>query len=257
MVKYKSPEEIQVLREGGKIIATILKELEALVKVGLSTDEINNKAALLCASHNVSPVFLGYKPQGAKRPYPAAICVSINDEIVHGIPNENPKILKEGDVVSLDMGIIYKKMVLDSAITVPVGTIDAAAIHLLNITKDALYIGIAQAVIGNRIGDIGAAIEEVALSAGFSVADDLCGHGVGYAIHEDPFIPNVGRRGTGLILEEGLVIAIEPMFCEKGSRIKMGGDGYTLLTKDGGRSAHFEHTIAITKDGPLILSSLE
>ncbi len=254
MIRYKTKEDIVTLRAGGKIIASILEELSSITEVGFSTMVYHDKTIELCEKYNVKPVFLGYTPVGAKRAYPGAVCISINNEIVHGIPNEKPRILKDGDIVSIDMGIVYQNMILDSAITVGVGQIDETAQKLINVTKDALYVGITKAVAGGRLGDIGAAIEQVALKAGFSVAEDLCGHGVGYAVHEDPYVPNIGRAGTGIRLEPGLVIAIEPMFCEKKGKIKVLNDGYTIVTKDGGRAAHFEHTIAITEEGPVILS---
>lgn len=260
MIKLKSKEEIEIMKKGGKIIAGILAGLSAEVQPGVSIKDLDDKARELCAKHNVTPVFLGYKPSGAARPFPAALCVSINEQIVHGIPNEadkegNFRTLKEGDIVSLDMGITHEGLILDSAITVPVGKVDERALELMNATKDALFAGITMAKEGGRIGDIGAAIEKVAQMHNFTLAEDLCGHGVGYAVHEDPFVPNIGVAGTGQVLKEGLVIAIEPMLCEKGSGIKVLKDGYTIVTRDGGRAAHFEHTIAITKDGPVILSA--
>ena len=202
------------------------------------------------------PTHLNYRPIGARRDFPAALCVSVNDEIVHGIPNETEKILKEGDIVSLDLSLTHKGLITDSAITVPVGVIDDESKELLKVTKSALNAGIKAAVPGNCIGDIGAAISAVVKVSRFSLADDLVGHGVGFAIHEDPYVPNVGQKGKGEKLTPGLVIAIEPMVNVGSSRIKQTeDDGYTIKTRDGSRSAHFEHTVAITNKGNIILTS--
>ena len=202
------------------------------------------------------PAFLHYKPAGAERPYPASLCVSINDEIVHGIPNESEKILKEGDIVSLDMGLIHKGMIVDSAITVGVGEIDKKAKKLLQLTEESLYKGIKAAKGGNRVGDIGTAVAGHIKGSGLSVADELAGHGVGYKVHEDPFVPNIGVPGEGPLLRPGMVIAIEPMLNEGGSQIVFDEDGYTIRTKDGSRSAHFEHTILITEGEAEILTKV-
>jgi len=200
------------------------------------------------------PAFLNYTPLGSKKPFPACVCVSVNDEIVHGIPNENPKIFKNGDIVTFDAGLIHKGLYVDHAITYPIGEISREAKKLLAVTREALMAGIKEVRIGNRIGDISSKIERHADKAGFAVVEGLAGHGVGYSIHEDPFVPNEGRKGKGELIEEGLVIAIEPMFSLGSSKIKLGKDGYTFLTADGSLSAQFEHTVAVTKDGPIILT---
>jgi methionyl aminopeptidase len=197
---------------------------------------------------------LNYTPLGSKKPFPACVCVSVNDEIVHGIPNENPKIFKNGDIVTFDAGLIHKGLYVDHAITYPIGEISREAKKLLAVTREALMAGIKEVRIGNRIGDISSKIERHADKAGFAVVEGLAGHGVGYSIHEDPFVPNEGRKGKGELIEEGLVIAIEPMFSLGSSKIKLGKDGYTFLTADGSLSAQFEHTVAVTKDGPIILT---
>jgi methionyl aminopeptidase len=255
MIKLKTQEEIKILRQGGKILALILQRIARRVAPGVSTAELNELANELCRKEKVVPVFLNYTPYGAPRPYPASICISINDEIVHGIPNEGPKrLLKEGDIVSLDMGITYQKLVVDSATTVPVGTVDVVARKLLATTKEALSAGIKAARAGNRTGDIGHAIEQIVKKAGFSLPEELGGHGVGYAVHEDPFIPNFGKSGQGVILQPGLVIAIEPMVNEGVKETILNKDGYTFRTADGKRSAHFEHTVAITEGDPEILT---
>ena len=256
MITIKTEADIKILRQAGRYLAEILAELSSKIKPGVSTKEIDSLTMKLCKERNVVPVFLGYKPYGAPRPYPAAICVSINEEVVHGIPNEKPKILKEGDIVSLDMGISYKDLVVDSAVTVGVGNIDSKAKKLLESTEKALYIGIDAAVVGAKTGDIGYAIEKFIKPKGLSLPVELGGHGVGYSIHEDPFIANFGRKSQGPALKEGMVIAIEPMVNEGTARIIFGADGYTVRTADGKRSAHFEHTVAITKNGPEILTRL-
>jgi len=254
MVTIKSPKEIALLREGGARLAVILRHLASMVKPGLSTAELNDEAERITREGGDEPSFLDYTPDGAPRPYPASVCISINEEIIHGIPNEEPKILKEGDIVSIDMGIIHKGLYTDSAITVGVGKIDKAAKKLLKATQEGMLKGIEAAVGGGHIGDIGAAIQAHAEKNGFGLAEDLCGHGVGYAVHEDPYVPNFGIEGDGLVLKPGMVIAIEPMYNEGTGRVRALDDGYTYVTADGKRSAHFEHTILITKGAPEILT---
>jgi methionyl aminopeptidase len=256
MITIKSKEEIEILREGGKRLAFILQEVGKAAKPGVSTSELNDLATKLAREKGDTPSELNFKPRGATRAYPASICVSINDEVVHGIPNENPKILKEGDIVSLDMCLTHKKLVTDSAITVPVGKIDSVAQKLLTVTKDALYAGIKAAKGNKHTGDIGFAVERVAKANGFSVVEDLCGHGVGYSVHEDPYVPNYGDRGKGDRLKPGMVIAIEPMLNEGSKGVYLAEDDYTFKTEDGSRSAHFEHTVVITNGEPEILTKL-
>jgi methionyl aminopeptidase len=253
MITIKTKEEIEILREGGKRLAFILQEVARTVKPGVSTKELNDLANKLAKEKGDIPSSLNYKPKGAKRPYPASICVSINDEIVHGIPNENPKILKEGDIVSLDMCLTHKGLVTDSAITVPVGKIDSISKKLIEVTKEALYSGIKAAKGNKHTGDIGYAVERVAKANGFSIVEDLCGHGVGYSVHEDPYIPNYGERGRGDKLKPGMIVAIEPMLNEGEKDVFIDKDGYTFKTADSSRSAHFEHTIVITSGEPEIL----
>ena len=249
MITIKSKEEIEILREGGKNLAFILQEVVKAVKPGVSTSELNDLVNKLAKEKGDVPSTLNYKPKGAKRAYPASICVSINDEIV-------PRILKEGDIVSLDMCLTHCGLVTDSAITVPVGKIDPMSAKLLGVTKEALYSGI-KAAKGNKFtGDIGYAVERVAKANGFSIVEDLCGHGVGYSVHEDPFVPNYGERGKGDKLKPGMIIAIEPMLNVGGKEIYMDKDGYTFKTADGSRSAHFEHTVLITSGDAEILTKL-
>lgn len=254
MIKYKSKEEIETLKEGGRRLFDILTYLKSRVSPGVTARELDDIAREMVLKNGDKPAFLNYKPYGADRPYPASLCVSVNDEIVHGIPNEKEKILKEGDIVSLDMGIIHKGLITDSAITVPVGNIDDYAKKLIAVTEEALYSGIKKALISNHVGDISKAIQDVIKPHGFGIVEGLSGHGVGYKVHEDPYIPNYYRGDKGDILKEGMVIAIEPMVNEGSKEIFLDEDGYTYKTKDGKRSAHFEHTIAITKEGPIILT---
>lgn len=254
MVTIKTKEEINILREGGKRHAFILRELAKMVKPGVTSLELENRARELITEGGDKASFLNYKPFGAKRPYPAALCVSINDEVVHGIPNEGDKILKEGDIVTLDLGLTHKGLVTDSAITVPVGKISPELTQLLEVTSKALYAGIKAAKGGKRTGDIGEAVSRVAIPFKYGVVEELSGHGVGYSVHEDPYVPNYGTAGEGDILTPGMVIAIEPMFNLGTRRVKLGDDGYTYKTADGNPSAHFEHTVVITKSGAEILT---
>ncbi len=244
------------MREGGKRLAFILQEVGKACKPGVSTAQLNTLADKLARDKGDISSYIGYKPHGANRAYPANICVSINDEIVHGIPNENPKILKEGDIVSLDMCLTHKGLITDSAITVGVGEIDEQSKKLLKVTEEALYAGISAAIGHKHTGDIGYAVERVAKANKFSIVEDLCGHGVGYKVHEDPFIPNYGERGRGDKLKPGMTIAIEPMLNVGTKDIVLEKDGYTFRTKDGKRSAHFEHTIVITSGEPEILTRI-
>lgn len=254
MIKLKTPEEIEILREGGARLAEILSALASKVVPGVSALALEEEARRLIDEGGDRPAFLGYRPHGAKRPFPAALCVSVNDEIVHGIPNEAEKIIKDGDIVSLDFGISHRGLITDAATTVPVGEIDEESKRLIETTRTALASGIETALPGKTIGDIGAAISKVVQESGFTLAESLVGHGVGYRVHEDPFVPNFGVAGRGEKLVPGLVIALEPMVNIGKSGIKMSSDGYTIRTRDGSRSAHFEHTVAITEKGNIILT---
>lgn len=252
MVKTK--EEIVTLREAGRRLAVILDAVLVEICQGVSTDMLDRRAHDLIVAGGDKPAFLNYKPYGANRPFPATLCVSVNDEVVHGIPNENPKVLVEGDIVGVDIGLIHKGLVVDMAKTVPVGKISAAARKLLQATEEALSRGIAAAGGGSRVGDIGAAIEAYARPLRYGIVEELGGHGVGHHVHEEPYIPNIGIRGKGLRLVPNMVIAIEPMLNEGSRHIKLASDGYTWKTSDGKRSAHFEHTILITEGTPEILT---
>jgi methionyl aminopeptidase len=252
----KTQEEIAILRAGGKRLAFILQAVSALAKPGVSTADMDKLARKMAEEGGDTPAFLNYKPTGAKRAYPAAICVSINDEVVHGIPNENPKILKEGDIVSLDMGLNHQGLFTDMAITVPVGTVDEAGKNLIEATRRALMEGIKAIKEGSYIRDISYAIEKYIRPKRLGIVEELCGHGVGYKVHEDPYIPNYCLDSQGEKLKTGMVLAIEPMLNEGTKHIKLDVDGYTYRTADGSRSAHFEHTIVVTKNGAEILTQL-
>lgn len=244
----KSPAEITVMRQGGAILADILKKLAEAVKPGITTLELDLKARELFRSYGVRPSFLGYDG------FPAAICVSINEEIVHGLPSK--RIIQEGDVVSIDAGVFYKKFHTDSAVTVlaSAGNPNREKQRLIEVAEEALKRGIKKAEAGNTLGDIGQAIQKYVESEGFSVVRDLVGHGIGRKLHESPEVLNYGPAGKGERLEPGLVIAIEPMVSAGSYKIADGPDGYAYITADGSLVAHAEHTVAITKKGPVILT---
>ena len=250
----KNDTERANLIEAGKRLAAVLTALRAKVAPGVSAEELDDLAEQMIREGGDEPCFLGYTPEGAERPYPAALCVSINDEVVHGIPNESVKILKEGDIVGLDLGLTHKGIIVDAAITVPVGEVSEEIKRLLSATEVALTSGIAQAIPGNHIGDISSAIQKKIEGAGFKVVKDLGGHGVGELVHEEPFIPNFGKPGEGELLFEGMVLALEPISSAGKASVILAPDGYTYRTKDGSLSAHFEHTILIEKDGARIIT---
>ncbi|MBI4158362.1 MAG: type I methionyl aminopeptidase [Candidatus Yanofskybacteria bacterium] len=246
MIKIKTESEIQIMKEGGKILADILKKLAESVKPGIATNELEELARELVSSYGVRPSFLGYDG------YPAVLCTSINDEIVHGVPSD--RILKDGDVLKLDMGVLHKGFHTDSAITVLVGGGDDQKKKPINVTKEALRIGISKAKAGNTLGDIGSAIQKYVEDNGFNVVRDLVGHGIGRELHEPPQVMNYGEAGEGEALKAGMVIAIEPMVVTGDWKIKNSKDGFGFVTKDGGLAVHFEHTVAIMENGSLILT---
>lgn len=255
-ISIKTEEDIKKLRKGGKILAAILNELEKVAVPGNSTLDIDDRAMELIAEYGVEPLILGYAAHFAPRPYPAATCVSLNDVVVHGIPNENPEIIQDGDVVSIDLVIGYEGMVVDAARTVIAGEGDDEAKELVAVTKLALKAGIAAAVPGNYVKDIGAAIEAV-VPKKFGIVRDFCGHGVGYSLHEEPQIPNFVMKGESPLLEEGMVLAIEPMITSGRHEVFVDSeDGYTAFTRDGSLAAHMEHTVLVGKKGPEILTIL-
>jgi methionyl aminopeptidase len=252
----KAPEEIAKLREGGRRLATIVAEVTKIVHPGVSISDLDALAEKLTRDGGDTPAFLGYSPRGAKRPYPASICISVNDEVVHGIPTENPHILKDGDIVSLDYGIVHQKLITDHAVTVIAGKGDQKAKRLVKATEEALSAGIHAARAGNHVGDIGVAVQKVGEKHGYGIVWELGGHGVGYRVHEEPYIPNFGEPGTGPEIIPGMVLAIEPMFTEGGPDVMLMPDGYTFVTADHSRAAHFEHTIVITDKGPEIITKI-
>jgi len=252
MIIIKTTEEIAKLKKGGPILARILREVSSVVVPGITTKSLDDLAVRLIKEAGCTAAFLNYKPEGADRPYPASLITSINDEVVHGIPGS--RILKEGDTIALDLGLNYEGVYLDHAVTVAVGVIDTKSAQLLSITKSALDEGIAVIRPGTTVGDIGYAIEQYVKPYTFGIVRDLSGHGVGRAIHEDPFVPNYGKRGKGAKLVPGMVIAIEPMLTRGSEEVLLMNDGYTLKTSDGSRSAHFEHTVLITETGAEILT---
>lgn len=247
----KTQEEIDTIAEGGKLIRDILHRTAALVKPGISTWALNEFAESEIAKIGGKPSFKGYGPK--KNPFPAGLCTSVNNQVVHGIPSRSV-ILKVGDIIGLDIGMEYKGLFTDTAITVAVGQISKEAEKLMLTTKKALdnAIGIVKA--GIKTGDVGFIIQKTAEDAGFNVVRDLVGHGVGYAVHEDPSVPCYGKKGQGTVLKEGMVIAIEPMLTAGEFYLEQEPDGWTISTRDGSLSAHFEHTIAVGKNGARILT---
>ncbi len=247
MICLKTENEIQIMKEGGKILAEILKKLEETAKPGITTNNLEKLAGELVLSYEVKPSFLGFDG------YPNILCTSLNNEVVHGIPSD--RVLKEGDLLKIDMGVLHKGFHTDSAITVLVGNRgDSVKRSLIQVTKESLEIGISKAKVGNTLGDIGAAIQKHVEDNGFNVVRDLVGHGIGRELHEPPQVLNYGKAGTGEKLVMGMVIAIEPMVVTGKWGIKNGKDGYSFVTKDGGLAAHFEHTVAVTDVGSMVLT---
>src|ERR1035437_8486677 len=255
MIIIKTPEEIEIIKEGGRRLATVLNKVKDIVAPGVSTKDLDRYAEKLIRETGDYPAFLNYRPEGAKTPFPASLCVSVNEEVVHGIPSED-KILEEGDIVCIDLGLMHKELYTYMAMTVAVGKISASSQKLMEITERALMAGIDAARVGNRVGDIGYAIESFVRPYKLGIVEVLSGHGVGRAIHEDPYIPNFGKKGTGAKLVKGMVIAIEPMLNNGTKNVVLAKDNWTFLTADRKRSAHFEHTIAITDGDPEILTKV-
>jgi methionyl aminopeptidase len=248
MIQLKSAREIEIMAEGGRILGATVALLEREVRPGLSTADLDAIAEQFIRSHDGAvPAFKGLYG------FPGSVCTSINNEIVHGIPSRR-RVLREGDIVSIDVGVGYRGYFTDSAVTVPVGQVDAEAERLLSVTQSSLAAGIAAARAGAHIGDIGAAVQAVVERAGFSVVKDLVGHGIGAEFHEEPQVPNYGKPKRGVKLVPGLTLAIEPMVNAGGPATRTLPDKWTIVTVDGSRSAHFEHTIAITENGPRVLT---
>jgi methionyl aminopeptidase len=249
-------KEKEILRESGRRLSSVLKQVSKEVKQGITVDSLNALSEKLIKEMGDIPAFLNYQPEGANRPYPASLCVSINDEIVHGVSKGNKRLLKEGDIVGLDLGIIHKGLVTDMAITVGVGQIDKKAQELIDTTKQALYAGIDAARAGNKLGDISHAIEKASQKSKYGITRELGGHGVGHKVHQEPYISNIGEPGKGIELKSGMVLALEPMLAEGSQYVILDEDGYTFKTADGSRSAHFEHTILITEGEAEILTKM-
>lgn len=272
MIPIKSPQEIEIMRQGGKILARVLEEVAKAIKPGVTTKELDRLAEGLIFSFGAVPAFKGFKGPSDKQPYPATLCTSINEEIVHVVPSD--RILKEGDIIGLDLGILYPPekcaacplarqgcqgvpgLHTDMAMTLPVGKVSKEAQRIIEVTKKALELAISQVRPGNHLGDISFAIQEYVESRDFSVIRDLTGHGVGRQLHEKPDIPNFGKKGTGPSLQQGMTLALEPMVSAGSYKIKKTKDGFGYQIADGSLSAHFEHTVAITKDGGEILTTL-
>ena len=248
MIILKSPQEIAIMREGNRILARLFEHLAPLIQPGITTAELDKEAELFIRSHNAAPAFKGY------RGYPASLCTSVNEEVIHGIPSTRR--LVSGDIISIDVGALHDGFYSDSARTFAVGGVSKKALHLMEVTEKALHEGIGRASAGNHLHDISAAIQKVVESAGFHVVREFVGHGIGRILHEDPQLPNYGKKGTGPLLQEGMTLAIEPMVNEGTWKVSILGDGWTAVTADGSLSAHFEHSVAITANGPLILSAL-
>ncbi len=252
MISLKSPREIEIMRRANTIVAEVLQELKQRVGAGVTTLDLDAIAEEMTLKKKAIPAFKGYSVAG--RVYPRCLCASVNEEIVHGIPTN--RALHDGDIIGLDYGVIYEGFYGDSAITVGVGKVSADAQRLMDVTEESLYKGIEQLRDGKRLGDLGAAVQKVAEGAGYSVVRAFVGHGIGKKLHEEPPVPNYGEPDRGLRLKEGMVLAIEPMVNAGGYEVEIKEDGWTAVTKDGSLAAHFEHSVAITKNGPYILSQL-
>jgi methionyl aminopeptidase len=253
-IRLKTPEEIQTLREGGRRLWSILQELAKEVKPGVSAAHLDRLAEKMIADAEGKAPFKNYKAPGSRKAFPASICISINEEIVHGAPLES-KIFKGGDVVKVDAGLSWGGLITDAAVTVVVPPVEPEKARLVKATRDALDAAIRVAKPGIRVGEISAAIERVANRAGFTVVKELAGHGVGYSLHEDPYVPNEGTASEGPILQVGAVLAIEPIFSTGGWHLKTGKDGFALEAKDGSLAAQSERTVAIVEGGCLVLTA--
>lgn len=254
MIDIKTPSEIQIMRQGGQILAHVLAEVVQEARAGVSLKSLDSLAEKLIAGYDAQPSFKGYCAGGSGRAYPASLCISLNHEVVHGVPDD--RVLKQGDIVSLDLGIFYNGFHTDGAVTIGAGQISDEAKRLIFVTKEALDLAVGRIKAGVDWGGIAHEIKKYAESAGFSVVRDLTGHGVGRNLQEDPSLSNFGQLGDGPVLKEGMVIAVEPMIAVGRPEVKVGLDGFVYETKDKSLAAHFEHTVAITKDGVLVLTQL-
>lgn len=248
-IYYKSVEEIELIRESSLLVSKTLAEVAKVIKAGVKTIVLNDLAETFIRDHGGVPAFLNYNG------FPYSLCISLNEQVVHGFPSSYE--LKDGDIVSVDCGVVLNNFVGDSAYTFPIGEVDSETLKLLQVTKECLNLGVEKAIVGMRTGDIAYAVQEHAEKNGYGVVKELVGHGVGYKLHEKPEVPNYGKRGTGAKLEEGMVIAIEPMINAGRAAVKFWSDGWTVSASDGKPSAHYEHTVAIKKGKPDILSTFK
>jgi len=251
MITLKTPQEIEIMRAANLIVAEVLSELRRRVQPGVTTAELDRIAEDMTRQRGATPAFKGYAPAG--RVFPRSVCTSINDEVVHGIPSER-RVLRDGDLIGLDFGVCYEGFYGDAAVTVPVGQADPEAERLMHVTEEALWAGIENVRPGKRLGDVSAAIQERVERDGFSVVREFVGHGIGRRLHEEPQVPNFGKPDRGVRLREGMVLAIEPMVNAGAPDVRVKEDGWTAVTIDGRRSAHFEHSVAVTERGPYVLS---
>jgi methionyl aminopeptidase len=254
MAVIHNEQDLALLRESGRRLGAVLATLEAAVEPGVTTKELDELAYEQISAGGDTPAFLNYQPDFSSTPFPGSVCVAINDEVVHGIPDQPNRTLAEGDIIGLDCGLIHEGLYSDSAITVPVGEVSADTRKLLNATREALNAGINAVHAGVRVGDIGEAISAVAEREGLGLVRELGGHGLGYSPHSDPMIPNFGRAGDGVRLPAGSVIALEPMFTLGGDDIQLDPDGWTIRTRDASRSAQFEHSLLVTEEGADVLT---
>jgi len=249
MIICKSPAEIEKLRRSGRMVRQVLGEIRERVKPGATTLELEKFVARRFKELGAKPAFLGY------RGYPCCLCASVNDEVIHGIPSDR-RMLKDGDILSLDTGVILDGYYGDSAITVPVGAISESAQRLLKVTEESLELALEKVRLGNRLGDVSSTVQDYAEKNGYSVVREFVGHGIGKAMHEEPQVPNFGQPGHGPMLKEGMVFAVEPMVNAGGPAVKVLSDNWTAVTVDGRLSAHFEHMVAVTRNGPDVLTRL-
>ncbi len=250
MIIVKSKDEIRLMARAGEVTAEMLEELAAFIRPGISTEDIDRWCERFIESHGMKPAFKGYGG------FPASACVSVNEEVVHGIPSKK-RLLREGDIVSVDVGTIYKDYYSDAARTYPVGEISSENARLIRVAEESFFAGMRYAKSGNRIGDIACAVQRCVEKAGFSVIRDYAGHGVGRDLHEDPAVPNYGRAGHGPKLQSGMVIAVEPMIAVGAYDVEVLPNNWTAVTKDGSFAAHYENTVVITEDEPILLTRLE
>ena len=251
-LELKSKEDLEHMRRAGLIVAEVLQKLQEAARPGVTTLELDRIAEEMTRKRGAVPAFKGYRV--GERVFPASLCVSINEEVVHGIPST--RALREGDIVGLDFGVVVDGYYGDAAVTVPVGQVSPKATHLMNATRESLWAGIQTIKVGNRLGDLSHAIQSAAEGAGLSVVREFVGHGIGRRLHEEPQVPNFGEPGKGRLLREGMVLAIEPMLNAGAAGVMVQSDGWTAVTRDGSLSALFEHSVAITADGPVVLTSL-